>query len=276
MKVCLTGAGGMLGHAIRNVFTGLELVSFTHAQLNVTKLDDTIKAIREAKPDFLIHAGAFTNVDLCESELERAYLVNGIGTRNVVMACEETGCPVLYISSDYVFDGTKDSPYNEWDRTNPINVYGLSKLMGERFVSSLTNRFYIVRTSWLYGPGGKNFVDTIARLLIEKEGLQVVCDQIGSPTYTFDLAEKIRELLGRGYGTYHITNAGSCSWHEFAMSIAAHKGITKPITPVTTEEFSRPAKRPPYSVLGSTFLGLEGIATPRHWQEALRDHLAVH
>jgi len=276
MRVCLTGAGGMLGHALQKVFSDTELLSLTHAQLNVTRLDDTVKTIKEARPHFLIHAGAFTNVDLCESEPEKAYLVNGLGTRNVVMACEEAGCPVLYISSDYVFDGTKDSPYNEWDETNPISVYGLSKLMGEKFVSSLTNRFFIVRTSWLYGPGGKNFVDTIAKLLTEKEGLQVVCDQIGSPTYTFDLAAKIRELLGRGYGTYHITNSGSCSWYEFAMAIAAKKEITKPITPVTSEEFSRPAKRPPYSVLGSTFLTLEGIAPTRHWQEALRDHLSVH
>lgn len=273
MKVCLTGAGGMLGHAIQKVFSDLEVIGFTHDLLDITKLDDTVKKIKDARPDFLIHAAAFTNVDLCESEPEKAYLVNGIGTRNVAMACEEISCPILYLSSDYVFNGAKGSPYNEWDGPSPESVYGLSKLMGERFVSSLTNRFYIVRTSWLFGPGGKNFVDTILRLLTEKESLQVVHDQFGSPTYTPDLAEKIRELLGKGYGTYHITNTGSCSWHGFAVSIAGKKGIKKTISPVTSEEFKRPAKRPPYSVLANTMLKLEGIREARHWEEALQEYL---
>ena len=274
MRVCLTGAGGMLGHAIRNVFSDMEVVGFTRDLLDVTSLNDTVKKIKEIKPDIVIHAAAFTNVDLCESEPEKAYLVNGIGTRNAAMACEETKCPILYISSDYVFDGAKGTPYNEWDEPNPVSVYGLSKLMGERFVSTLTNRFYIVRTSWLYGPDGKNFVDTVIRLLSEKESLQVVHDQHGSPTYTVDLAKKIRELLGRGYGTYHITNTGSCTWYDFAVMIASKKGIKKPISPITSEEFNRPAKRPPYSVLANTLLKLEGIREARHWEEALQEYLA--
>ena len=274
MRVCLTGAGGMLGHAIQNVFSDMEVMGFTHDLLDVTSLDDTVKKIREIKPDIVIHAAAFTNVDLCESEPEKAYLVNGIGTRNAAMACEETKCPILYISSDYVFDGARGTPYNEWDEPNPVSVYGLSKLMGERFVSTLTNRFYIVRTSWLYGPAGKNFVATIIRLLSEKESLQVVNDQHGSPTYTVDLAKKIRELLGRGYGTYHITNTGSCTWYDFAVTIAAKKGINKPISPITSEEFNRPAKRPPYSVLANTLLKLEGIREARSWEEALQEYLA--
>lgn len=273
MKVCLTGADGMLGQAIQKVFSGAEVIRFTIDLLDITNLDDSVKKIKAANPDFLIHTAAFTNVDLCESEPEKAYLVNGIGTRNVAMACEEIKCPILYISSDYVFDGAKGSPYNEWDEPNPESVYGLSKLMGERFVSSLTNRFYIVRTSWLFGHGGRNFVDTIVRLLAQKESLQVVHDQFGSPTYTIDLAEKIRELLGKGYGTYHITNTGSCSWHGFAVSIAAKKGIEKTISPVTSEEFKRPAKRPPYSVLANTMLKLEGISEARPWETALQEYL---
>jgi dTDP-4-dehydrorhamnose reductase len=274
MKVCLIGADGMLGHAIQKVFSDMEVTGFTIDLLDITNLDDTVKKIKDARPDFLIHTAAFTNVDLCESEPEKAYLVNGLGTRNVAMACEEINCPLLYISTDYVFDGTKGSPYNEWDEPKPVSVYGLSKLMGERFVSALTNRFYIVRTSWLYGPDGKNFVDTIVRLLSEKESLQVVNDQYGAPTFTMDLARKIRELLGRGYGTYHITNSGSCTWFDFAVAIAAKRGIKKTISPITSEEFNRPAKRPPYSVLANTLLKLEGIREARHWEEALQDYLS--
>jgi len=274
MKIALTGADGMLGHAIQKAFSDVEVIRFTIDVLDITDLDDTVRKIKYATPDFLIHTAAFTNVDLCESEPEKAYLVNGLGTRNVAMACEEAKCPILYISTDYVFDGTKRSPYNEWDEPNPVSVYGLSKLMGERFVSALTNRFYIVRTSWLYGPDGKNFVDTIVRLLSEKESLQVVDDQYGSPTYTEDLARKIRQLVGRGYGTYHITDTGSCTWYDFAVAIAAIKGIKKTISPITSEEFNRPAKRPAYSVLSNTLLKLEGISEARHWEEALQDYLS--
>lgn len=274
MKVALIGADGMLGHAIQKVFSDVEVIGFTINVLDITNLDDTVRKIKDARPDFLIHTAAFTNVDLCESEPEKAYLVNGLGSRNVAMACEETNCPVMYISTDYVFDGTKGTPYNEWDEPNPVSVYGLSKLMGERFISSLTNRFYIVRTSWLYGPDGNNFVDTIIRLLSEKESLKVVDDQHGSPTYTVDLAIKLRELMGRGYGAYHITNTGSCTWYDFAVAIAANKGIKKPIFPITSEEFNRPAKRPPYSVLANTMLKLEGIPEARPWEEALQEYLA--
>ena len=276
MRVALIGADGMLGHAIQKVFSDVEVVGFTIDVLDITKLDDTVRKIKDVRPDFLIHTAAVTNVDLCEAEPEKAYLVNGLGARNVAMACEEARCPVLYISTDYVFDGTKGAPYNEWDGPNPVSVYGLSKLMGERFVSSLTNRFYIVRTSWLYGPDGNNFVDTITRLLSEKESLKIVDDQHGSPTYTVDLAKKLRQLLGRGYGTYHITNTGSCTWYDFAVAIAAKKGINKPIFPITSAEFNRPAKRPAYSVLANTLLRLEGIAEARHWEEALQEYLSGH
>lgn len=273
MKVALTGAGGMLGHAVRKVFSDVELIPFTHAGLDVTNLDDAVAKIRSARPDFLIHTSAFTNVDACEAEPEKAYLVNGIGSRNIAIACEEVRCPVVHISSDYVFDGSKGTPYNEWDRTNTINHYGLSKLMAEQFVSSLTSRFYIVRTSWLYGSNGKNFVDTVLRLLREKDSLRVVNDQSGSPTLTDDLARTLRALLGKGYGIYHVTNSGVCTWHEFAVTIAQRKGIRKPIHPVTSEEFRSPAKRPSFSALNNTMLRLEGIAPLRPWQEALDDYL---
>ncbi len=266
MKIALTGSNGMLGHALKNIFRDKEIIAFTHDMLDIILLDDVMKKVKDAKPDFLIHTAAFTNVDQCELEPEKAFLVNGIGTRNIVMACEEINCPVIYISSDYVFDGNKGAPYEEWDSTNPINKYGLSKLLGEKFVSTLTNRFYIIRTSWLYGRSGKNFVDTIIRLLNERERIDVVNDQIGCPTYTIDVARKIMEIIGKGYGIYHITNKGSCTWYEFAVAIATKKGYKNQIIPVTSEEFKTPAKRPAYSILGSTMLRLEGISELRNWE----------
>jgi dTDP-4-dehydrorhamnose reductase len=273
MKIALTGSEGMLGHDIRKAFADSEIIGFTCDSLDVTVLDNVMRRMRDVKPQILIHSAAFTDVDRCESEPEKAYLVNGMGTRNIAMACEEIKCPVIYISTDYVFDGDKKDPYNEWDNTNPINVYGLSKLMGEKFVSLLTNRFYIIRTSWLYGRNGKNFVDTISKLLSERERIEVVNDQVGCPTYTYDLAIKLREIIGKGYGIYHITNTGSCSWYDFAKAIATHKGLNKTITPVSSERFRRPAKRPANSVLGNTMLRLEGVEVIRHWEEALSEYL---
>jgi dTDP-4-dehydrorhamnose reductase len=264
----------MLGHAIKKVFSDIELIEFTHSRLDITVLDDVAKKVKDENPDFLIHAAAFTDVDQCEYEPEKAYLVNGIGTRNVAMLCEDIKCPVLYISSDYVFDGSKGSPYDEWDSTNPINIYGLSKLMGEQYVTSCTNRFYIIRTSWLFGENGKNFVDTIIKMLSERESIEVVNDQFGCPTYTIDLAKKLREIIGKGYGFYHVTNTENCSWYEFAMMIAAKKGLKKQIIPVTHEKVKRPARRPAFSVLGNTIMRLEGIKELRNWKEALSEYLS--
>ncbi|MEW6108965.1 MAG: dTDP-4-dehydrorhamnose reductase [Nitrospirota bacterium] len=273
MKIALTGAGGMLGHAIKRVFSDIEIVSFTHDVLDVTSLDDAVKKVKDANPDFLIHAAAFTDVDRCEFEPEKAYLVNGIGTRNMAIACEEIKCPVIYISSDYVFDGSKGGPYDEWDIAIPVNKYGLSKLMGERFVSLFNNRFYIIRTSWLYGKNGRNFVDTILKLLSEKERIEVVSDQVGCPTYTVDLAGKIREITGKGYGIYHVTNSGSCSWYDLAVMIASKKNFKNEIVPITADKLKRPAGRPAFSVLGNTMLRLEGIEELRNWDEALEEYL---
>jgi dTDP-4-dehydrorhamnose reductase len=275
LKIALTGSDGMLGSDISNVFKDVEFTPFTLNDFDITDLDKTVSTIRNAKPDYLIHTAAYTDVDGSELDPEKAYLINGKGSRNVTIACEEIRCPVIYISTDYVFDGAKKEPYDEWDTTNPVNRYGLSKLLGERFVMSLTNRFYIVRTSWLYGRNGKNFVDTILRLLSEKEEIEVVDDQTGSPTYTYDLAVKLRDLIGRGYGIYHISNTSQCSWHGFAVEIAKLKGINKKVKPITSDKFKRPARRPSFSVLDSTMLRLEGIKELRHWKEALKEYLTL-
>ncbi len=275
LKIALTGSDGMLGHDIRKVFTDVELINFTLNDFDITDPDKTMSAIKQAKPDYLIHPAAYTNVDGCEKDPETAQRVNAIGAKNVTIACEEIGCPVLYISTDYVFDGKKEEPYIESDEPNPLNEYGISKLNGERFVSSLTDSFYIVRTSWLYGKNGKNFVETISRLLSEKDEISVVNDQFGSPTYTYDLALKLRELIGKGYGTYHITNSSKCSWYEFALEIAALKQSDTKIIPITSDEFRQPARRPSRSVLANTMIKQAGIKELRSWKEALREYVSL-
>ena len=275
MKIALTGSDGMLGHDIRKVFTDVELINFTLNDFDITDLDSTLSAIKEASPDYLIHPAAYTDVDGCEKDPETAYRVNAVGAKNVTTACEEIGCPVLYISTDYVFDGTKEEPYIESDEPNPLNEYGLSKLHGERFVSSLTDSYYIVRTSWLYGKNGKNFVETISRLLLDRDEIKVINDQTGSPTYTLDLAHKLRELIGKDYGTYHITNSSKCSWYEFAIEIAALKHSDTKIIPITSDEFGQLAMRPSYSVLANTRLKHEGIKELRRWKEALREYMGL-
>lgn len=274
MRIALTGSAGMLGYDIKSVFTDFELIALTRRDFNITDLSKSLSVIKEIKPDYLIHSAAYTDVDGSEHDPDKAYLVNGIGTRNITMACEEIKCPVIYISSDYVFDGTKREPYNEWDTPNPINRYGLSKLLGEKFVTSLTNRFYIVRTSWLYGKNGKNFVDTISKLLRERDEIEVVDDQVGSPTYTYDLAGKLKELIGKGYGLYHASNSSQCSWYEFAVEIARLRSSNTIIKPTTSDKFKRPAKRPHFSVLNNNMLRLEGLYELRHWKEALKDYLS--
>ncbi|KPK00948.1 MAG: hypothetical protein AMK71_07380 [Nitrospira bacterium SG8_35_4] len=264
----------MLGSDIQRVFNqDVDLINFTLMDFDITDLDATALKIREAAPDYLIHSAAYTDVDGCEKDPGKALLINGIGTRNVVMACEDIQCPVVYISTDYVFDGTKGSPYSEWDSPNPINQYGVSKLLGEHFVMALTNRFYIVRTSWLYGRNGNNFVHTISRLLSERDEIEVVNDQVGSPTFTGDLAVALKELIGRGYGIYHITNSSHCSWYKFAMEIARIRPGKAKINPTTTDRFQRPARRPLYSVLDNTVLRLDRGRQLRHWKEALKDYL---
>ena len=192
---------------------------------DITDFDAVVKVIRKIRPDIVIHTAGYTKVDDCESNINLAYRVNGIGTRNVAVACQRIDASMVYISTDYVFGGTKDSPYIEFDAVSPLSVYGKTKLAGEEFVRQILNRFYIIRTSWLYGAGGVNFVDTIINKVntVGAEGnvpLKVVDDQTGSPTYTKDLADKIGEIIDRErYGIYHVTNSGSCSWFEFAKKI---------------------------------------------------------
>jgi dTDP-4-dehydrorhamnose reductase len=233
------------------------------------------RTLDSTKPDVVIHAAAITAVDECETRRELAFRVNGEGTRNVALACRKNRVPLLYISTDYVFDGEKETPYWEDDEPHPINVYGHSKLQGETHISALVEHFWIVRTSWLFGPRGKNFVRAILEKARLKGLLQVVDDQVGDPTYTMDLAEKLESIVERGRpGIYHVTNSGCCSWFDFAREIIKQAGLSEvKVSPVLTSASDRPAPRPRNSRLANRRLETEGLGLLPPWQDALRRYL---
>lgn len=277
MKILLTGSKGMLGYDLIRVLTDKHQVVTTDIDdLDVTNLDQTIAGIMRIKPDTVIHAAAYTNVDGCESNIDMAFQVNGIGARNVAIACQETGASMVYFSSDYVFDGEKGSPYLEYDQTNPKSIYGQSKLWGEMLVKEVLPRHSIIRTSWLYGVNGKNFVTTMLDLARRAPELRVVNDQIGSPTYTLDLARAVAQIIDKPmFGTLHLTNSDICSWYEFAMEIFTQAGMEVNITPINSDELRRPAFRPKYSVLANYMWKLEGLAPLRSYKDALAEFINV-
>jgi dTDP-4-dehydrorhamnose reductase len=233
------------------------------------------RALRELRPEFVFHLAAFTDVDGCEANPPKAEQVNALGTRNVARACAEIGAGLLYLSTDYVFDGRGKRPYQEDDCPNPLSVYGLTKLRGERHVQALVARHAIVRSSWLYGPHGKNFVATILKFAKERGELRVVSDQRGSPTYTRHLALKLAELLAiRGYGVFHVTGSGACSWFEFARAIVQSGGYPQVrVAPITTREAGRLARRPALSVLENRRLAESKLGALPHWTEGLAQYL---
>jgi dTDP-4-dehydrorhamnose reductase len=277
MRVLVTGAGGMLGRALQEKLQGAHtLFLWGREEADLTDEAQVRAAARGIAFDAVVHAAAMTDVDRCETEPARALAVNRDATRNVAELARDRGALLAYVSTDYVFDGTKRSPYLEEDPVAPINAYGRSKLEGERAAASSGAKALVVRTSWLFGPGGKNFVDTIASKLERGERLRVVDDQKGSPTYTRDLAHAIELLLRRGAtGTVHATNTGTTTWYGLAREIARGRGSDAPIAPVTTEEFPRPAPRPRYSVLsGARFRAWTG-ENLRRWEEAVAHYLAA-
>ncbi|HET9251088.1 MAG TPA: dTDP-4-dehydrorhamnose reductase [Candidatus Eisenbacteria bacterium] len=277
MRVLVTGAGGMLGRALREKLQGAHtLFLWGREEADLTDVAQVRVAAQGITFDAVVHAAAMTDVDRCESEPERALAVNRDAAANVAGLARDRGALFVYLSTDYVFDGAKRSPYLEEDPVGPINAYGRSKLEGERAVSASGARCLVVRTSWLFGSGGKNFVDTVASKLERGESLRVVDDQKGSPTYTRDLAHAIELLLRRGAtGTVHATNSGTTTWYGLAREIARVLGSDAPIAPVTTEEFPRPAARPRYSVLsGARFRAWTG-ENLRPWEEAVGHYLAA-
>jgi dTDP-4-dehydrorhamnose reductase len=277
MKVLIIGSEGMLGHDLVDILSAEHEISTTTIYtLDITDIDKTIETVGNINPDVVIHAAAFTDVDVSESKADLAYQVNSLGTRNVAVACKETDSALVYICTDYVFDGTKGSPYYEYDQTNPLGVYGKTKHLGEVYIRDLLNRFYIVRTSWLYGYHGPNFITTMLKLAETHDSISVVGDQIGSPTYTVDLAKAIANLIKKpAYGIYHVTNSEHCSWFEYAQLIFEIAGKKVELNPVTTEEFGSPAPRPKYSVLENYNWKMEGFPKIRSYKEALREYMAL-
>lgn len=276
MKVVVTGAGGMLAQALLPELAerGHTTASAMHEALDVTRLADVRAFAKKSMPDWIVNCAAYTDVDGCESAPDRAFVVNGLGARNCAEVAYELGAGVLAMSSDYVFDGRGAEPRREHDIPGPLNVYGRSKLAGERGAREVNPRHIVVRTSWLFGRGGRNFVDTILTRARAGEKLSVVNDQRGSPTWTRDLARALVLLMERGeYGTYHVTNSGDCTWYEFAQEICAQAGVRADLTPIRSDELARPARRPAYSVLHNAwFAHVAGGRLP-HWREALKGHL---
>jgi dTDP-4-dehydrorhamnose reductase len=277
MNIMIIGSEGMLGNDLVDILSKEHEVSTTTIEtLDITDIDKTIETVKNNKPDVLVHAAAYTDVDASESYPDLAYKVNALGTRNVAVACYEANCTMVYICTDYVFNGNKGTPYQEYDQTNPLGVYGKTKYAGETYIQDILNKFYIVRTSWLYGYHGPNFVTTMLDLAKTNDTISVVNDQIGSPTYTVDLAKAIALLIKKPkYGIYHITNSEYCSWFEFAKEIFKQAQVEINVKPVTTEEFPRPAPRPKYSVLENYNWKMEGYPKIRSYKEALTDYLKL-
>jgi dTDP-4-dehydrorhamnose reductase len=273
VRVLITGAGGQLGHDLVAVCTeaGDEVVACSSSDLNLGDRDSVLSVITSVAPDVVVNAGAWTAVDACESDPDRAWRINALGPRHVVDAASRVGAHVVHVSTDYVFDGTKLDPYVEWDRTNPQSAYGRSKLGGELEVQAYPGSC-VVRTAWVCGEHGNNMVKTVLKLA-ERPELAFVDDQRGSPTFTADLALAIRRLAAeRRPGTFHVTNQGAVSWYEFVRDILAAAGHDPgKVRPIKTEDLDppRPAPRPANSVLDNAALRLSDLPLLPHYRESL-------
>ncbi|WP_242284086.1 dTDP-4-dehydrorhamnose reductase [Bacillus cereus] len=276
MKVLVTGAQGQLGQDVVSLLKEQtwEVFGFGREELNITDEKQVSEKVLLIQPDIIIHTAAYTQVDQAESDEEAAFKVNAEGTKYLAQAAEAVGAKFCYVSTDYVFDGTKDTPYKADDQTNPQTVYGKSKLVGEQYTQEYCSKSYIVRTAWVFGLYGNNFVKTMLRLAEENKELGIVHDQVGSPTYTTDLARFIISLVQTDkYGVYHGSNSGVCSWYEFAKEIFKQSNIEIVVNPLKTEDFPRPAARPKYSVLDKGMIEENGFESLQNWKEALKDFL---
>ena len=285
MKILVTGAKGQLGtEIIKCLERGVtelgtpdvlkeknEIIAHDVDTLDITDTEAVIALFERERPEAVINCAAYTNVNKCETERELAFKVNAIGPRNLAIAAQRVGAKLVHVSTDYVFRGDGDVPYVEWDRTEPVSVYGSSKCLGEEYVRDFCSRFFIVRTAWLYGYYGPNFVKTMLKIASEKGACRVVCDQRGNPTNAADLAHHILKLLTtEEYGVYHGTGEGECSWFEFTQKIVEYAGIDATVTPCTTEEYPTPAKRPAYSSLDNMMLRATVGNEFREWKCALK------
>ncbi len=273
MKATILGASGLLGKALMREWSGDEVVGLGSRDVDIRDADRVREVLQKARPDWIVLAAAYTDVDGCESHPDRAFAVNRDGAVNVAQAAQRIGAKLLFLSSDYVFDGKKTSPYETGDARNPQSVYGRSKAEAEVQLQEVLPECCIARTSWLFGAGGKCFPDTILKLAASRPALDVVSDQRGCPTYSVDLARAIIELCRKdASGIVHVTNAGNCSWFEFAREIVKGAGLATEVRPVSSQQMARPAPRPAYSVLSSKSLQQHGIAMPT-WQDALQRYL---
>ena len=276
MKILVTGCQGMLGARLLEVFASEnnEVIGIDIEEANIADLDSISSLIDKVHPELVIHTAAMTDVDGCEKKPESAFKINALGTRNVTVGAKKAGSRLVYIGTDYVFDGTKKEPYNEYDPTNPISVYGSSKLAGENYVRQLLPEHYIVRTAWLFGKPGKDFPSWVVAQVKKGSRPRIFQDQIGSPTYALDLARMIQEISRKeGFGTYHVTNSGSCSRVDQARLVLESAGLeTTAIVPANSWLVPLPAKRPPQSPLVSLNLAPLGISPLRSWEEATKEY----
>ena len=276
MKVLVTGVAGQLGHDVVELLESRE-IPCRGVDLADFDLTDgaAVKAwVQDYAPDVIVHCAAYTNVDRAESEPEICAAVNGMGTMNMVRAALSVNAKMVYISTDYVFPGTGEKPWEPEDEYGPQNVYGMSKVQGENAVRSLMTRFFILRTSWVFGLNGRNFVRTMLRLGRERSSVRVVCDQVGSPTYTGDLAPLICQMIQTDrYGVYHATNEGFCSWAAFAKAIFEQAGIRCRVEPIPSSAYPTPARRPMNSRLSKACLTEAGFSPLPPWEDALGRYL---
>lgn len=281
-KIMITGCNGQLGRALNRLYEKETDITLLNTDvfpgenilpLDITDVDAVLSFVRERKPDVIVNCAAHTNVDKCETDIDNAYRINAVGPRNLSIAASETGAKLMHISTDYVFPGTEDRPLTEFDAVGPTSMYGKTKLAGEDFVREFGEKYFIIRTAWLYGDG-KNFVKTMLRLAQDHREVNVVKDQFGTPTSAAELAKAIKYLLPtENYGLFHGTCEGSCSWADFAAEIFRLAGKDTKVNYITTEEFASPTKRPAYSILDNYMLRLTTDFTFSSWQDAIEKYL---
>ena len=277
MKILITGSKGQLGHDLMNELDkrGIEYIGVDVEEMDITDADECRKVITEAAPDAVIHCAAYTAVDAAEDNVELCRKINAEGTKNIAEVCRDLDIKMMYISTDYVFNGEGTRPWEPDDHREPLNIYGLTKYEGEVYIERLVKKFFTVRIAWVFGANGKNFINTMLRLGREKGAVSVVDDQIGSPTYTYDLARLLADMIQtEEYGRYHATNEGLWSWYEFACEIFRQAGMTDvKVTPVDSSQFPAKAKRPKNSRMDRSKLVEKGFTLLPTWQDALGRYL---
>jgi len=282
-RILVTGANGQLGQCIKELSSKIDsnntYIFKSSADLNITQYKQVITEFIIGDFDFCINCAAYTNVDKAETDVENAADVNTLGAKNLAMACRQTNTTLLHISTDFVFDGSKNSPYTETDTTSALGVYGATKQQGEKEIIQNLSQYYIIRTSWLYSEYGHNFMKTMIRLGNERAQLSIVDDQTGTPTYAKDLAEVLINIITRKpipYGIYHLSNEGTATWFEFAQAIFEINNNSINLSPITTEAYPLPAKRPKYSVMDKTKLKKALSIEIPYWKDSLAKALKAH